>query len=137
MSCGATRTSSAPGRLELNVWSGESRFGMTCLFVAVPEQGIREGNGAEGCSPEGLDTIAEMGRMEGDGLTRFVLRGDHVNVYIYVRAADRRKANYKGGNLPSSNTLTSTRRPTRAPNYTLICEELRTVPSPQPVRKNL
>jgi len=72
--------------LPLNVWSGESRSGMTCLFVAVPEQGIREGNGAEGCSPEGLDTITELRHMTGDGFTQFLLKDDHINVYVYVRA---------------------------------------------------
>jgi hypothetical protein len=71
----------------LNVWSGESRYGMSCLFVAVPVQGIREGLSADDCSPEGMDTIAELG-MGGDSLTQFVLRGDQVDVYMYVRAAD-------------------------------------------------
>ena len=61
---------------------------MTCLFVAVPGQGLREGFSAEGCSPEGLDTIAELPHLGGDGFTRFVLKGDHVNVYVYERAAD-------------------------------------------------
>ena len=35
----------------LNVWSGESRYGMACVFVAVPVQGLREGYGAEGVRP--------------------------------------------------------------------------------------
>jgi hypothetical protein len=72
----------------LNVWSGESRSGITCLFVAVPEQGIRGGNSAEGCSPEGLDTITELRHMTGDGFTRFLLEDDHIDVYVYVRAPD-------------------------------------------------
>ena len=63
---------------------------MTCLLVAVPGQGLREGLSAEGCSPEGLDTIAELpARWTGATVfTRFVLKGDHVNVYVYERAAD-------------------------------------------------
>ena len=75
------------GASTFNVWSGESRYGMTCLFVAVPVQGIREGNSADDCSPEGMDAIAELG-MGGDGLTQFVFEGDHVDVYVYERAAD-------------------------------------------------
>jgi len=71
----------------LNVWSGESRYGMTCLFVAVPVQGIREGRSADACSPDGMVTIAELG-MGGDRLTQFVLEGDHVDVYVYERAPD-------------------------------------------------
>ena len=55
--------------------------------VAVPVQGIREGNSADDCSPEGMDAIAELG-MGGDGLTQFVFEGDHVDVYVYERAAD-------------------------------------------------
>ncbi|HYJ51185.1 MAG TPA: hypothetical protein VEX12_14815 [Microbacterium sp.] len=72
----------------LNVWSGESRYGMTCLFVAVPGQGPRNGYSGEGCSPEGFDTIAELPHLGGDGFIRFVLRGDQVNVYVYERPAD-------------------------------------------------
>ena len=71
-----------------SVWSGESRYGMTCLFVAVPVQGIREGISDDGCSPEGMDTIAELRGCAGSSLTRFVLKGDHVDVYVYERAAD-------------------------------------------------
>ena len=76
----------------LNIWSGESRYGMACLFVAVPVQGIREGYGTEGCSLEGFDTIAELpqqGTNRTNGFMRFVLRDDQVNVYVYERAADR------------------------------------------------
>ena len=72
----------------LNVWSGESRDGMTCLLVAVPVQGLREGYSAEGCSPEGLGIIADLPPRGSDGLTQLVLWGDHVDVYVYVRAAD-------------------------------------------------
>jgi hypothetical protein len=87
----------------LSVWSGASRYGMTCLLVAHPGQGLREGIGDEGCAPEGLDTIAELeysGNVDGYnyggvfadfptvGLIRFVLRDDHVDVYLYVSAAD-------------------------------------------------
>ncbi|WP_421742050.1 hypothetical protein [Cellulomonas sp.] len=86
----------------LSVWSGESRYGTTCLLVAHPGQGLREGIGAEVCSPEGLDPIADLGPFHGgdvlppgvfaslpDGsVIRFALEGDHVNVYVFVRAAD-------------------------------------------------
>lgn len=73
----------------LNIWSGESRDGMACVFVAVPVQGIREGYSAEGCSPEGFDAIAELPLQGTDSFMRFVLRGDHINVYVYERTADR------------------------------------------------
>jgi hypothetical protein len=72
----------------LNVWSGESRYGMTCLLVAVPGQGPREGLSAEGCSPEGFDTIAELPHLGSGGFIRFALRGDQVNVYQYERVAN-------------------------------------------------
>lgn len=72
----------------LNVWSSESRYGLTCLFVAVPGQGIREGLSGEGCSLKGLDTSVDLPPIGGDGLLRFVLRGDHVNVYTYEVGAD-------------------------------------------------
>ena len=72
----------------LNIWSGESRNGMTCLFVAVPVQGIREGYGVEGCAPEGSDTIAELPQQGGISFMRFVLRDDHVDVYVFERAAE-------------------------------------------------
>ncbi|WP_243074362.1 hypothetical protein [Microbacterium sp. SS28] len=79
----------APGAfLLLNVWSGESRQGMTCLLVAIPVQGLREGYGGEGCSLEGLDTIVDLPRRGGGGLIRFVLKGDRVNVYLYEEHAD-------------------------------------------------
>jgi len=71
-----------------NVWAGESRYGMTCLFVTVPGGGLREGESAQGCSPKGLDAMVDLGPMGLDGITRFVLKGDHVNVYEYERAAD-------------------------------------------------
>ncbi len=86
----------------LSVWSGESRYGLTCLLVAVPGQGLREGLSAEGCSPGGLEPIAELVHPGSDGfstgavfaglptggLIRFVLLGDHVSVYLFVRVAD-------------------------------------------------
>ena len=72
----------------LNIWSGESRYGMACLFVAVPVQGIREGYSAEGCAPEGFDTTAELPQQGTMSFMRFVLREDHVSVYIYERPAD-------------------------------------------------
>ncbi|WP_456824540.1 hypothetical protein [Cellulomonas sp. P5_E12] len=84
----------------LSVWSGESRNGTTCLLVAHPVQGLREGIGAEACSRKGLDPIAELGPLYGfdvlppgvfaglpnGSVIRFTLEGDHVNVY--VRATD-------------------------------------------------
>jgi hypothetical protein len=70
----------------LRVWSGESRYGMVCLLLA--DYGIRERNGAEGCSPKGLETVAEVVWFQAQGLTRFVLNGDHVDVYVFHRAAD-------------------------------------------------
>ena len=69
-----------------SVWSGESRYGIVCLFVA--DFGIRERNGAEGCSPKGLETVAEVMWAQDQGLDRFVLNGDHVEVYVFHRAAD-------------------------------------------------
>ena len=69
----------------LNVWSGESRYGMACVFVAVPGQGLREGYGAEGCSPDGLDAMANLPPMRGGGFIRFMLNGDQINVYVYER----------------------------------------------------
>ena len=73
----------------MNVWSGESRYGIACLLVAVPLQGLREGFGAEGCSPGGLDITVDLVDGPTDSLlTRFVLDGDHINVYIYERAPD-------------------------------------------------
>jgi hypothetical protein len=85
----------------LRVWSGESRYGTSCLLVAHPGQGLREGIGAEACSPRGRDPIAELpinsdccyppGVFEGlpvGSVVLFALQGDHVNVYVYERAAD-------------------------------------------------
>lgn len=84
----------------LSVWGGESRDGMACLLVAHPGQGLLEGIGDARCSPEGLDTIAEVPLCSGcyapgvftglptGSLIRFVLKGDHVDVYVYVRAPD-------------------------------------------------
>ena len=78
----------------LGVWSGESRSGMTCLLLAHPVQGLREGIGDEACSPEGLDTIAELalcsqctgpGFLDGlpiGSVLRFDLKGDRVYVYV-------------------------------------------------------
>jgi hypothetical protein len=61
---------------------------MACLFVAVPVQGIREGYGAEGCSPEGFETIVELPQLGSNRFMRFVLRENRVNVYVFERAAD-------------------------------------------------
>lgn len=69
-----------------SVWSGESRNGIVCLFVA--DFGIRERNGAEGCSPKGLETVAEVMWAQTGGLDRFVLNGNHVEVYLFHRVAD-------------------------------------------------
>ncbi|WP_104166853.1 hypothetical protein [Cryobacterium sp. N22] len=71
----------------LSVWSGESRYGTTCLLVAHPVQGLNEGIGAEACSADDLDTIADLMQTTGS-LTRFVLKSDHVVVYEYLRAAE-------------------------------------------------
>lgn len=71
---------------DFRVWSGESRYGMVCLLVA--DQAIREMNGAEGCSPKGLDTVAEVMWFDAQGINRYVLNGDHVDVYIFHRVAD-------------------------------------------------
>ena len=85
----------------LRVWSGESRYGTTCLLIAHPLQGLQEGIGDAQCSPDGIDTIADLtlcsecgtGGVFGDlptgSLIRFVLKGDHVEVYMYVRAPTR------------------------------------------------
>ena len=71
----------------LSVWSGESRYGMTCVFLAAFGQPISDGGlAAEGCSLRRLETIADI--MGPDSLTRFVLKGDHVNVYVYEGGAD-------------------------------------------------
>jgi hypothetical protein len=75
---------------DFRVWSGESRYGMVCLLVA--DQAIRERNGAEGCSPKGLDTVAEVMWFDAQGIDRYVLNGDHVDVYIFHRVADPQKA---------------------------------------------
>ena len=85
----------------LSVWSGESRDGTTCLLVAHPGQGLREGIGAEACSPKGIDPIAELGplgsccappgvfaALPASSVIRFALEGDHVDVSVFVRAAD-------------------------------------------------
>ncbi|MET4638417.1 hypothetical protein [Mycetocola sp. 2940] len=71
----------------LSVWSGESRYGTVCLLVAHPVQGLDEGIGAEACSPDSVDTIADL-LMPSGRLTRFVLKGDRVDVYIYVKSAN-------------------------------------------------
>ncbi|MGC5222740.1 hypothetical protein ACPW96_09100 [Micromonospora sp. DT81.3] len=71
----------------LSVWSGESRFGMTCVLMAAFGQPISDGGrAAEGCSLKGADTIADI--MGSGSLTRLVLRGDHINVYVYQDGAD-------------------------------------------------
>ena len=71
----------------LDVWSGESRFGMTCLLVAVSNQAATYGFSTEGCSLKGKDTILDL-QMGSGGHERFVLGGDQVNVYMYEGTAD-------------------------------------------------
>ena len=76
-----------PEAYSLTVWSGESRYGMSCLLLSAAGQPISDGGrAAEGCSLKGLDTIADI--MGTDSLTRLVLKGDHINVYVYERGAD-------------------------------------------------
>ena len=71
----------------VTVWSGESRYGMTCLLLSASGQPISDGGrAAEGCSLKGADTIADI--MGSDSLIRFVLTGDHINVYVYEGGAD-------------------------------------------------
>lgn len=85
---------------QLSVWSGESRDGVTCLLVAHPVQGLLEGIGDARCAHEGLHVVAEVPVCSGcsapgafaslpaGSLIRFVLNGDHVDVYVYERTAD-------------------------------------------------
>ena len=76
-----------PEAYSLTVWSGESRYGLTCLLLSAAGQPISDGGrAAEGCSLRGQDTIADI--MGVVSLTRFVLKGDHVDVYVYVEGAD-------------------------------------------------
>lgn len=76
-----------PEVYSLAVWSGESRYGMTCLLLSHAGQPISDGGGAaEGCSLKGLDTIADIGGSV--SLTRLVLKGDHIDVYVYEGGAD-------------------------------------------------
>jgi hypothetical protein len=84
----------------LNIWSGEPEPGVSCLLIAHPSQGLLEGIGDARCAPDGLDTIADIPvcsnctgpsglftSLPTGGLVRFVLSDDHVDVYVYVRAA--------------------------------------------------
>jgi hypothetical protein len=73
----------------LNIWSGESRYGMTCVFVAVPVQGIREGYGSEGCAPAGFDPFAELPRQGSSSFMRFVVKEDRVDVHVFDRVVGR------------------------------------------------
>lgn len=90
----------------LSVWSGVSRYGTACLLVAHPGQGLLEGIGDARCFPDGLDPIVDLtgcsptpaatecsgsgvfGDLPTGSLVRFVLKGDRVDVYVYVRAPD-------------------------------------------------
>jgi hypothetical protein len=73
----------------LNVWSGVSHAGMTCVFVAVPRQGLREGYSGEGCAPEGFNAMAELPRQGSTTIMRFVLKDNRVDVLVYDRAVRR------------------------------------------------
>jgi len=66
----------------IKVWSGQSRSGMVCLFVVLDD---REASSAQGCSPDGLEPTADMEWFQNEGLSRYVLKGDHVERYTYVR----------------------------------------------------
>jgi hypothetical protein len=71
----------------LGVWSGNSRLGTDCLLAAHPVQGLHEGIGVESCAAGGADAIADLA-MPDASIIRFVLRNDHVDVYVYMSAAD-------------------------------------------------
>lgn len=98
----------------LSVWSGVSRYGTACLLVAHPGQGLLEGIGDAQCSPDGRDTIAELVLCSGcdapevfAGLPTgsqimFVLKGDRVDVYVYVRAPDPSASQGEPGAAPLS-----------------------------------
>lgn len=98
----------------LSVWSGASRYGTACLLVAHPVQGLLEGIGDAQCSPDGLDTIADVPLCSGcsapevfaglptGSLIRFVLKGDRVDVYVYVRAPDPSASQGEPGAAPLS-----------------------------------
>lgn len=85
----------------LGLWSGESRYGTTCLLVAHPFQGLQEGIGDVQCSPAGLEAVVELqlcsecsdavifAGLPPGSLIRFVLKDDHVDVYKFVMARDR------------------------------------------------
>jgi hypothetical protein len=76
-----------PEAYSLTVWSGETRHGMACLLLSAAGQPISDGGrAAEGCSLKGQDTIADITGIV--SLTRFVLKGDHVDVYVYEGGAD-------------------------------------------------
>lgn len=71
----------------LSVWSGDSRDGKVCLLVAHPGQGLNEGIGFERCEPEGVGIIGYLSVPNGSYI-QFVLKEDHVDVYINRRVAD-------------------------------------------------
>lgn len=71
----------------LSVWSGESRDGTVCLLVAHPGQGLNEGIGFERCEPEGVEITGYLSVPNGSYI-QFVLKEDHVDVYINRRVAD-------------------------------------------------
>lgn len=104
----------------LSVWSGVSRYGTACLLVAHPGQGLLEGIGDARCFPDGLDPIVDLtgcsptpeatecsssgvfGDLPTGSLVRFVLRGDRVDVYVYVRAPDLSASQGEPGAAPLS-----------------------------------
>ena len=84
----------------LSLWSGENRDGRACLLVADPGQGLKEGIGGAVCPADGSEPIVEVQLCGGcaapevfagmpiGSIFRFVLKGDHVDVYVYLSAAD-------------------------------------------------
>jgi len=71
----------------LSVWSGDSRDGTACLLVAHPGQGLNEGIGTEVCDDEGAHIVADLSMPNGSRI-RFVLKDDHVDVYMNRRIVD-------------------------------------------------
>ena len=58
-----------------------------------PFRGSARGTAPKGVPPKASTTIAELRLVRRSSLTRFVLKGDHVDVYVYTgRRPDARKA---------------------------------------------
>ena len=79
--------------LGLELWSGQNAFGSPCLIaVARSKDALADGD----CAPQPADLIVDVSssgdsfdRFPGDGIIRFLLRGDTVDVYLYYwRRAD-------------------------------------------------